>query len=397
MRIVNQLAAWTVLALMAAAPTWADELASEGPAVGEVVTLPAPEVATPDLPAPSVSVPETSAPVEPAHPIGTYVGPRAQVGYAATLPAARGCRTRRQHVPAPKRARLVELRHDSLTPVWKNKKVPHYRVKETPVYAWREKQEYTTQRTPRYEMVPVTIYEWRQVPNYVERKHEIWEEEERPRLVSKDVKRETVTLEPTYAYGEERTPAKARGACDRCQPEQTAPPVRRTKRLTGFQERHGRHTADPTWQYQGTVRRKVFKGIRTERVLAGTKRERVAVGTRMERRLVGYDTRRIPCGTTRERVQVNTRREKEIVGCLTDRVKIDTREDSEVYDWQCTEESCGRPGTRLVREPTCAPAVRVTVVPDGTVGAAPLPGTTGVMTESQYRGELSRRASGLSR
>lgn len=328
--------------------------------------------------------------------------------YVAFLPAVQGCRTRREHVPAPTRARMEARTFERVNPVYEHTTVPQYRTEQVPVYAWRDVPVYQTRRVPRFEEVTVTTYGWREVPNVIERKEEVWEDVVRPRLVEKMVPTERHVVEEIYEHGEEpiektvRVPRVVREVdpatgCERevtcgCDEVTVQAGMNRFKRLSGHVETVRPQGVQPVWVEEGTMTERVFRGVRTERIVQGTRRERVAVGTRVERRLAGYDEERIPCGTRRERYQSGMREVATRVGTLVRRERVRNEIEVVTYGWKRIEDDCGCAGTRPVSEGVCLPALRVTVVPDGVVGAAPLPGTRDVLTASEFAAEQARRA-----
>ncbi|MEZ6025625.1 MAG: hypothetical protein R3E85_05495 [Planctomycetota bacterium] len=381
-------------------------------AAGAIAFLPATAARADDeatLPPPAVAPAPGSAPVVVPQASEPLTAPQATNGaYVGVLPTVCGCRTRREHVPAPVRGRMEVQTFTRVNPTYRNWRVPQYRTEYVPVYEWRDTPAFQVRRTPRYEDITVKIYGWRDVPQVVERKHEVWEEVERPRLVTKEIPAERYVVDEVYEYGEEpieRTVKRPTTAC------QTDPQTGRTCRVTtgeqectvnegtrrfkALQGFHGEvrpRGVRLEWVQEGTFKVREFRGVRVEKVVQGTRRERVVVGERVERRCVGMDEERIPCGTRRERVKVGEREVKKCVGWLPDRERIGNEEETVTYGWECSEEPCGRAGTRPVREPVSLPELRVTVVPDGAVGYRLLPGTTTMMEASRYAAEQARRA-----
>lgn len=392
-------------ALGIAPVAWSDEV---GPVVVDVTAAGPDETVQPAPPGldPPTRLPRT-------------VGPRFSEGVAPVarrelLPAARGWRERREHCPAPTRARVELLEFEEEMPVWRSVRRPHYRVTDVPIFVCREVPVFQSRRVPRYEDVVVSIYGWRDVPNVVTRLTEVYVERDVPNLVERKEPAKLVVHEPIFEYGEEqieetvqvprvekrvdpRTGCEVDVVCGSDE-ETRVVGTKQTKRLTGWREEERQSGFEFKVAQEGTKRIRVFDGVHSETVVDGTRRERVVVGQRTEKRLVGWDEEKIACGTRIERVQRGARQVREQVGWFDDRERDGSTKRDVPYDVRCIEEPCGSAQTVPLRVPACLPERYVTVVPNGaSVGVAPLPGTDAVLTESEWQAERARRSAGATR
>lgn len=208
--------------------------------------------------------------------------------------------------------------------------VPVYEDVEVPVYKQREVPVYRTRRTPIYEDVEIPCWKVRRVPIYATRRVPVFKDVEVP------------------VFRAERVPV-TREVCDPC---------------TG--------ALVPVCAYDvrvvqcGTRLEPRLCGWEEERVACGWRPERYQEGTRVVKKLVDFKVEQVVCGTRCETYQDGTRTERRQTG---------VREE--------TYEVC--PARTIVRtERIGVPCRRVTVVPDGTAGAQPLPGTDQVMTDSEF-------------
>jgi hypothetical protein len=168
----------------------------------------------------------------------------------------------------------------------------------------------------------------------------------------------------------------------------------------------------------GTRPEQRLVGFREERVACGTRTEKVQVGTRTERRLQGYETRMVACGTECQRYVAGRECREVVVGTTAECFVVKTCEE-EVFagierqvvehdvsrrvpaaleislrrtGWRTETEVVCPATTRTVTERVTIPCRRVTVVPDGAPYVAPLPGTEGCMTQSEFAAALGEAA-----
>ncbi len=117
--------------------------------------------------------------------------------------------------------------------------------------------------------------------------------------------------------------------------------------------------------------------------------ETVVCGTRTETGIVGWRTERVPFTRTETYVS-GTRKRQVQVGERTETVKVGERGETRQTGWRKETYEAVPAETEQVRECVALPAESVTVVTSGNPAAAqPLPGTTRVMTEDDYRREIA--------
>jgi hypothetical protein len=113
-------------------------------------------------------------------------------------------------------------------------------------------------------------------------------------------------------------------------------------------------------------------GTEVRPAIVSYEEQQTLAGTRLERREVGTETRRVPAGTRLERIPNGTREERRIVG------------------WTDETVVTAPASVREVREIREVPSECVTVVLDGAPPTVPLPGTSRVLTESEYADAIQR-------
>ncbi len=115
----------------------------------------------------------------------------------------------------------------------------------------------------------------------------------------------------------------------------------------------------------------------------------VQVGTRTEPAIVGYDEQTVQVGTRTERVPAGTETRQVLAGYRNERVQVGERTERRVVGWRSEEVVVAPARVQEVVRTEQVPCEAVTVVPDGVTGAAPIPGTRRVMTESEYHAALA--------
>lgn len=208
--------------------------------------------------------------------------------------------------------------------------VPVYEDVEVPVYKSRKVPVYTTRRIPIYEDVEVPCWKTRRVPIYVTRKIPVFEDVEVPVFTAQKIPVTRTFTDP--CTGCVRTVCTYDVKVVQCG-------TRLERRVCGFEE---------------------------EQVECGWRPERYQDGTRTVKKVVGWDEEEVLCTWRYERYQDGTRTERRRAGTRTETHEI----------------APARTEIEVERVPV--PCRRVTVVPDGTEGAAPLTGTTEVLTETEY-------------
>jgi hypothetical protein len=115
--------------------------------------------------------------------------------------------------------------------------------------------------------------------------------------------------------------------------------------------------------------------------------EQVQCGVKRETRFLGYKIEKVQVGTTTQKCQIGTRIEERICGIEEKEVLVGMRDVKKVCG-QETQDVMVRPATtRTVTETLVHPGRWVTV--SDTQNPVPILGTDTVLTEAQYRAELS--------
>lgn len=325
-------------------------------------------------------------------------------GRVEVLPAARVWQTQTPAATTPRTTkRCVPKLRQVDAPVVRLVREPIYKTVRKPVYETRCVPVYRTRRVPQYEEVEVKVWGTREVPSVRLRKVEVYKDIEEKVLEERMVPCERLVHEDKFEYGERAVRGKVTvprfvQECDPrtrqfterargCTTVEIEVGRQRTKTLTGTTAEMKPRGVRPTWERTRTRTRKVFAGVKTEEIPC-TRTERYVVETRRERRVVGYKNERVQCGTRNERVEVSHTTERVCVGTRVREVPAGTRSVAVTTGTEVVDVLNPPPPTR--RRRVNIPALRVTVVPDGTVGTA-LPGTQVVLTESEFQAARKAR------
>lgn len=199
----------------------------------------------------------------------------------------------------------------------------------TPVYESIEVPVYERRCTPRYEEIQVPTYGYRDVPVYRTVTKPVYGEKQVP------IYREVKTPVTVNIWNPFRCECKEVEIWERCEQVQV--------------------------------------GCETVPAIVGYRSEQVQCGTRQERYVTGTTTQRVFAGNDVEVVQTGTRAEQRLTGYKNELVVV------------------APATTRLVRERIEIPCRRVTVVADGAAATQAMPGTSDVLTETEYRTVLAAR------
>ena len=195
------------------------------------------------------------------------------------------------------------------------------------------------QRVPRYETVTVPVYEQKRIP--------VYESVERPVYETREV------------------------------------PVFKTERVPVW----GRKEVPTYRKVKKPVTIKLWRPFACEDacIKLWDKCEDVPDGTKTVDAIVAHEERQVADGTRLERVQVGTKAEEVLVGYRCERVQVGEREERRLVGYENRSVVVAPARQRIVRKRETVAAERVTVVPNGATRDDPLPGTSRVVTESQYR------------
>jgi hypothetical protein len=118
----------------------------------------------------------------------------------------------------------------------------------------------------------------------------------------------------------------------------------------------------------------------------------VRVGTEVREGVVGHRTERVQVGTRTESVQTGTETRQVVAGYRTERIQTGERTERRITGWR-TEPIVVRPAEmRTVRRYVCVPARAVTLTAaEDPTAFRPLPGTSEVMSEEDYRRLVAAR------
>jgi hypothetical protein len=119
--------------------------------------------------------------------------------------------------------------------------------------------------------------------------------------------------------------------------------------------------------------------------------DRVQCGTEIRQGIVGHDTERVQVGTRTETYVSGFETRRELVGERCETVQVGERDEQRQVGWRNETRVIEPARTETVRECVWLPAEPVTVAPSPETAkvAAPLPGTTRVISEDEYRREVA--------
>jgi len=131
-------------------------------------------------------------------------------------------------------------------------------------------------------------------------------------------------------------------------------------------------------------------GCKEETFQCGTRCETYQCGTETRKEFAGYVTERVQVGTRTECYQSGTTTEQRWCGDKTELVQTGTCDEQRFKGWRTECEVVCPARTEQIEEVVWIPASTVTVVAAvAKEDVKPLPGTTSVLTEAEYRREVA--------